>query len=235
LADTSIGAIQNLRQTQLPLSEYVNRRYIPGDEPVSPELKSFFNFLLASQYTSASYASTAVRIAQLAQSYSVPASVSFARDMSLRTFKGGDSFVVLGTTRANPWVQLFDSQLNFSVEFSRERVEPGLRNRAPRPGEPAIYLPSRTGESIRESYGHIAFLPSLYQGGHILLVTGTSSESTEAAGDFVTNSHRLKEALTSLGINPAGEPRSFELLLEVRSTAGAPIQSQVISGRLNSP
>jgi hypothetical protein len=233
LADTSIGAIQNLRQTQLPLADYINRRYIPGDKPVTPELESFFRFLLGSQYTSASYASTAVRVAQLAQTYSVPVSVSFARDMSLRTFKGGDSFVVLGTTRANPWVQLFDVQLNFSVEFGKDGAQPALRNRAPKFGEASIYRPGPGPmASIRENYGHIAFLPSLYQGGHILVVSGTSSEATEAAGDFVTNRDRLKEALVRLGADPYGEPRYFEVLLQVRSTSGAPLQSQVISGRL---
>jgi hypothetical protein len=235
LADTSVGGIQNLLGTQLPLADYVNRRYIPDENRIAPELDGFLHFLLGNQYTSAAYATTAVRIAQLAQSCSVPVSVSYARDMSLRTFKSGESFVVLGTTRANPWAQLFDSQLNFSVEFSNENSgqEARFRNRAPRPGEPAIYVP-RLGPSatVGESYGHIAFLPSFYKGGSMLLVTGTSSPATEAAGEFVTNLDRLRAALITLGGDPSGGPRSFELLLRVRDTSGTPIQSDLIAGRL---
>jgi hypothetical protein len=235
LADTSVGGIQALLRTQLPLADYVNRRYIPDENRIAPELDTFLHFLLSSHYTSAAHASTAVRIAQLAQSCSVPVSISFARDMSLRTFESGENFVVLGTTRANPWAQLFDSQLNFSIEFSSESDEPQLRNRAPRLGEPSIYVPGPgPSTSVRETYGQIAFLPSFYKGGHLLFLTGTDSASTEAAGEFVTNSERLRDALIKLGGDPFGQPRSFEILLRVRQTLGTPIQSEVISGRLPS-
>jgi hypothetical protein len=198
-------------------------------------LNAFLHFLLSSHYTSAAHATTAVRIAQMAQSSSVPVSVSFARDMSLRTFKSGENFVVLGSMRANPWAQLFDSQLNFSVEFSTESDEPRLRNRAPRPGEPSIYLAGAgPSESVRETYGQIAFLPAIYKGGHVLFLTGTDSASTEAAGEFVTNSERMRGALIKLGGDPFGNPRPFEILLRVRQTLGTPILFEVISGRLPS-
>jgi hypothetical protein len=233
LADTSVGIIQNLLKTQLPLADYVNRQYIPRDKKIGPELDRFLSILLASENTSSAYATTAVRIAQLGQSHSVPVSVTFAREMSLRTFKGGGNFVVLGTTRANPWAQLFDSQLNFSVEFSPESSEPRLLNRAPRAGEDSVYV-ARPGPSptVRESYGHIAFIPSLFKGGQFLLVTGTSSAATEASGELLTNENRLRAALVKLGADPFGEPRSFEILLRVRVTSSAPIQFEVVTGRL---
>jgi hypothetical protein len=236
LADTSVGGIQTLLQSQLPFADYVNRRYIPDENRIAPQLDRFLHFLLDNQYTSVAYATTAVRIAQLAQSCSVPVSVSYARDMSLRTFKSGASFVVLGTTRANPWAQLFEPQLNFSVEFTNERGEhePIMRNRVPRHGEPSAYVPGPgPSATIQESYGHLAFLPSFYKGGHMLLVTGTGSPATEAAGEFVTNMDRLRDALIKLGVDPSGEPQSFEILLRVRDTSGTPIQSEVISGRLH--
>ncbi len=237
LADTSVGGIQNLLKTQLPLAEYVNRRYIPEENRIAPELDRFLQFLLASQYTSASYATTAVRIAQFAQSFSIPVTVSYARDMSLRTFKSGENFIVLGTTRANPWAQLFDSRLNFSVSFRNARSEQEVlfRNRAPRAGEPSLYVPRASlSGTTGESYGHIAFLPFFYKGGNMLLLTGTDSAATEAAGEFVTNVERLRGALIKLGCDPSGAPRSFELLLLVRNTSGTPFQSEVIAGRLHS-
>ena len=233
LADTSVGGIQNLLQSRLLLSDYLNRRFVPEDSRISPEKAHFLQYLANNQFTSASYAITGIRIAQLAESYRTPVSVSFARDLSLRTFKGGDSFVVLGTARANPWAQLFEPQINFALEFGDNDKEPFFLNREPKAGEPRIYVPSPDrGATLRESYGHIAFLPDVYQpGGHILFVTGTSSQATEAAGEFVTNVRRLRLELNHSGLNLAGPPKPFEVLLRVRHTTGAPVRSEVIAVR----
>jgi hypothetical protein len=235
LADTSVGGVQTLLHRQLPLADYVNGRYIPQEISIAPELDNFLRFLLRSHYTSAAYATTAVRIAQIAQISSVSVSVSFARDMSLRTFKSGANFVVLGTTRANPWAQLLDPQLNFSIEFNNHNGQPTLHNRAPLPGEQSIYVSGNvTGDgSPTTSYGHIAFLPAFYRGGHMLFVTGTDSAATEAAGELVTNQQRIRDALVKLGANPFGAAQGFEILLLVRETTGTPIRSDLIAGRLS--
>jgi hypothetical protein len=230
LADTSVGGIQNILKERLSLSDYVNHRYIPDKDQLDPKIAWFVRFLASNQYTSASYATTAVRIAQLAQSYGSSVSVSYAREMSLRTFKGGGNFVVLGTSRANPWAQLFESQLNFALEFGDEK-EPVFRNRTPRHGELPAYVASSQPGTLRESFGQIAFLPSLFQGGHILFVTGTNSQATEAAGEFVTDLIRLKKELVRTGINSGANPRGFEILLRVRHTAGDPVRSEIIAVR----
>lgn len=232
LADTSIGGIQNLLQSRLLLSDYLNRRFIP-EAGISGEKAHFLQYLAKNQFTSASYAITGIRIAQLAELYRAPVSVSFARELSLRTFKGGDSFVVLGTARANPWAQLFEPQLNFALEFGENDKEPFFRNRAPRPGEPSAYVPlPEKAATLRESYGHVAFLPDVYQpGGDILFVTGTSSQATEAAGEFVTNVRRLSTELHRSKLSLTGPPKPFEVLLRVRHTTGAPVRSEVIAVR----
>jgi hypothetical protein len=230
LADTSVGGIQNILKERLSLSDYVNHRYIPDKDQRDPKMSWFLGFLASNQYTSASYATTAVRIAQLAQSYGSSVSVSYAREMSLRTFKGGGNFVVLGTSRANPWAQLFESQLNFALEFGDEK-EPIFRNRAPRHGELPAYVASSQPGTLRESFGQVAFLPALFQGGHILFVTGTNSQATEAAGEFVTDLIRLKKELIRTGINSGANPRGFEILLRVRHTAGDPVRSEIIAVR----
>ncbi len=232
LADTSIGGVQVLMKSRLSLSDYLNRKFIPETAGVSPEMNSFLEYLLQNQFTSASYATTAARIAQIAQLHSTPISLSFARGMSLRTFKGGDHLIVIGTTRANPWAQLFEEHLNFVSDYGRDN-EPSFRNRGPGPGEPAEYKPREfSGGTSRESYGHIAFLPRLYHDGHALLVSGTSSEGTEGAGEFVADPIRMRETLRRMHLDPDGAPRGFEILLIVNHTTGAPVQSEVRAWRL---
>ena len=232
LADTSVGGVQHWLQNRLPLSDYINGRFIPNEAGQPAEHVRFFRYLIGNQFTSASYAITGIRVGQLAQLYGAPVTVSYAREMSLRTFKGGENFVVLGTSRANPWAQLFEPQLNFVLEFEDSVREPWFRNRAPRAGERQVYSPSgESSDTLRESYGHVAFLPSFYQGGHILFVTGTSSQATEAAGEFVTDAGRLKREFGKAGFAPDGDNRPFEILLRVRHTAGAPVRSEVIAQR----
>jgi hypothetical protein len=228
LADSSVGGIQNLLHRRLPLSDYANGKFLPDGHMVDQQTLAFVQFLEASQYTTASYATVAVRFAQLAQTFGVPARVSYARNISVRTFKGGDNFVVLGTSRANPWAQLFEPQLNFVVEFGDGRSLPAFRNRAPLAGESALYQAS---DAVRESYGYIAFLPSLYQGGDVLFVTGTGSQGTEAAGEFLSDLGRLRTELRKLGIRPESGPAKFEILMRVRELTGSPVRSEIVAWR----
>jgi hypothetical protein len=232
LADTSVGGIQNLLQTHLSLADYLNRRFVPEPEKLDRRTRGFMRFLAENQYTSASYATTAIRIAQVAQANGAPVSVSFAREMSLRTFKGGENFVVLGTSRANPWAQLFEPQLNFTLEYGEGLRVPFFKNRQPRPNEPATYGGAvESGSALQVSYGYLAFLPSVFQGGSILFVTGAGSQATEATGEFLTDPARLHAALATLRIDPNGPPTRFEVLLRVRHTTSAPVRSEVVALR----
>ena len=232
LGDTSVGGIQVLMKSRLSLSDYLNRKFLPERAGASAEMTAFLEYLLLNQFTSASYATTAARVAQIAQLHTTPISIAFARGMSLRTFKGGDHVIVLGTTRANPWAQLLEDHLNFTSDYGRDN-EPSLRNRKPGPDELAEYKPSAdAGGLSRESYGHVGFLPRLYHDQHALLISGTSSEGTEGAGEFVADPTRMREILSRMRLNPDGDPRPFEILLKVNHTTGAPVQSEVVAWRL---
>jgi hypothetical protein len=233
LADTSVGGVQNLLQRKLSLPDYLNKKYIPADAAVSAESRGFLQFLTSSQYTSASYAAVAIRLSNFAQANSAPVTVSYARDISMRTVEGGENLIILGTARANPWVQLFEDRLNFRFEFVNGHHEPRFLNQAPQPGEPNEYIPGAGQPSFGHSYGHIAFLPSSYGSGSVLMVAGTSSLATEAAGELVTNLPRMQEELGKLGIKPGAAARGFELLLEVRHMAGTPTRSTVVVRRLS--
>jgi hypothetical protein len=232
LADTSVGGIQVLMKSHLSLSDYLNRKYLPDRAGASPEMIAFLEYLLRKQFTSASYAITAARIAQIAQLHTTPISIAFARGMSLRTFKGGDHVIVVGTTRANPWAQLLEDHLNFTSDYGSDN-EPSLRNRTPGRDELAEYKPrADAGGTSRESYGHVGFLPRLYHDQHGLLISGTSSEGTEGAGEFVADPARMREMLSRMRLNPEGEARGFEILLKVHHTAGSPLQSEVVAWRV---
>lgn len=232
LADTSIGGIQNVLQSRLSLVDYLNRNYIP-DGKYLPDQRKLLEFLSTSHYTSASYASVAVRISNFALANAAPVTVSYARDISMRAAEGGENLILLGTARSNPWVQLFEDRLNFRFQFFNGGHEPRFLNKDPRRGEAKEYVPGTGGPATRVSYGHVAFLPSSYGSGSVLLIAGTTSLATEGAAELVTNLPRLREELTKLGLKEGASPRGFELLTEVSHMANTPTESRVLVRRLS--
>jgi hypothetical protein len=120
-----------------------------------------------------------------------------------------------------------------SFEFDIDDHRRGLiRNRTPRPGEQAVYsMTTRAGES-GEAYAVVAFLPNLTGSGSVLLVAGTTGEGTQAAGEFIADEKQASRTLRGMGIDPAGPPRYFEILLKVQAVAGSPSRSAVLARRI---
>src|SRR5258708_14410643 len=83
-----------------------------------------------------------------------------------------------------------------------------------------------------EAYAVVAFVPNVNGNGHVLLIAGTTAEGTEAAGEFITDEKRAAAALKAIGIDPAGPPRYFEILLEARTIAGSATQSAILASRV---
>ncbi len=90
---------------------------------------------------------------------------------------------------------------------------------------------TNAGES-GEAYAVVAFVPNVNGEGHVLLIAGTTAEGTEAAGEFITDEARASAALKAIGIDPAGPPRYFEILLEAKAIAGSASQSTILASRL---
>jgi hypothetical protein len=101
-----------------------------------------------------------------------------ARDYS-SALAGQDNMILIGSQYSNPWQQLFEARLNFKE--NPPGVDPGsVINSSPKAGESAIYSPT---DSV--GYCVVAYLPNPDRGTRALLIEGTSSEATEAGGDFL--------------------------------------------------
>lgn len=135
-----------------------------------------------------------------------------------------DNLILIGGRVSNPWAELFENQLNFveNTRFENYGVTM-VTNRAPAPGEPAVYMST---DSV--GYCVVAFLPSSDQNGKVLLIEGTSAESTEAAGDFLSEEQfaafRAKLHRDTLPY--------FEVLLKTSQVRGTPLTVTVESYRI---
>jgi hypothetical protein len=234
LSDNSVGAAQDIVQGDLSLKEYINRKYLATAKLTSPELTELAQVMSQRQYTALADAEIACHIVRLDSVLSRRGVIRFARNVHLDDFKDANN-VIIGSFRANHWVELYQPDLNFNVEYDQQLATHFCRNRNPGPTEQAIYRPSGPTGTTGEAYAVVALLFNHSGKGNALLITGTNTESTEAAGDFATDAERCPAALRSMGIDPKGPPRPFEILLKVKVIAGSVDKSEVIAYRVRPP
>jgi hypothetical protein len=229
--DPDIVNIQRLLNFSISLSDYANQRYWPKSELQNPETQ---HILLAASFRGANVAAVDAGIALKILGLSglgpkFTMDTRTARSVRLADFKTDDSFVLLGSPRSNPWVELFQDQLDFRFEFDGVRKAEFLRNKHPRAGEASIYVPTAEGWDTGQAYAIVALVDNPNQGGQVLLLAGSNAEATEAAGKLATNQALLAQTLRSHGIDPHGQRRHFEVLLRVSTMAGSPNTFEVIA------
>jgi hypothetical protein len=239
VADTCLVMLQDILDTDVPLSEYLSGRF-PGeflDQVPNQGLKKALRLISTRQYTSLADLNSSGRLAELSHRYSnYPPPTRYARHMNVRDFKTGN-FILLGSRRGIPWVQLFEPQLNFSMEQDARTRGYYFRNKTPRTGEPAAWYQEVKTDTTVDTYADVALVPNLSNTGHVLILSGIGMEASEAAGEFIAGAE-LQKALQAILPKTAGQPqlRYFELLLRIRAVAGAARSSQIVASRVfNSP
>ncbi|HYW43940.1 MAG TPA: hypothetical protein VE959_13850 [Bryobacteraceae bacterium] len=227
-ADPDISTIQDLLGFQISLSEYANRQYVREIESVGPDLQRALKSLRGVNVPIVD-AGIALDISALAGSSAARLKVHPARALQLRDVKTDDDFVVLGSPHSNPWTTLFQDQMDFDFIYDANPRREAIRNKRPRKGELGLYVPTAGGWDTGQAFAVVAFVGNPSQTGHVLVLAGTNAEGTEAAGKLVTNLDVLSGNLWKCGVDPAGPAVRFELLLEVRTMAGASNTFDVIA------
>ena len=164
----------------------------------------------------------AVNIAELAQTNSAKIDVHAARSIQLSDLKTDDNFIFLGSPRSDPWTALFSDQLDFRFVFDKATNQEIIQNVHPRSHELPTYVPTAPGWATGQSFAVIALVQNPDQNGQVLLLAGANAEGTEAAGKLVNDLPRLASTLHGCGIQSAGQPQHFELLLRLNTMAGSP-------------
>lgn len=232
VADADLVRAQQLMRRQVRLKEYLaNFGPRPGTRPVGAEgvLQE-----LTSQRPTTSMADVKIagRIMQLNSRYFGKTSVRSARDLLTADFKD-KNMILLGSTRSNPWDELFAGELNFRFEFDEQTATPYFSNVAPREGEQKVYRPIGTGNATEVTYALIALAPNLNRNGRVLIIAGAHMEGTEAAGEFITGPGFSPKAIQDLGLlDSRGRLRSFELLLRNGMMGGTSQQSRIVASRV---
>lgn len=224
-SDTAFLQIGWLAHRRLSLDDYLTRSYpnVPNLSP--PDLIQNLNRF---QYTDADEMGIAASIMrehprQISRTY-----LRSGHQVALADFKTAN-IILLGSPISNPWAQLYRDRVNF--QFDQKQGAILLRNAAPRSGESAVY-PSPEDVGANRTYAHVVFIPDGLDGNRgVLLVAGTTAEATQAAGEFLLDYARLAATLRSIGVDPTGKPRYFELLLRATTFVGGTTEAQLVAYR----
>ena len=227
LADTSFALAEDIEQRSIPLSSYLDYGYkrVDNIDGLSSDRREDIQRVLDRNNGSAGDFIVAQRIVALDHASS-SLRVKFAREYTSEAIKT-NSVILIGSRQSNPWVELFDSRMNFSIEYDPSRHSSAIQNRKPRAGEESMYR-GLGGVSQNDGLSVIAFMPNLSRSGGVLIIEGTDSQATRAAGEFVTSNDALASFLSRIGGNSFPY---FEILLQSSQLTGTPLGSRIIAFR----
>ena len=229
-ADSTLVVAETILHRPVSLDEYLAHKYATPTGRRAGEPDLLRGGLARWQFTDITDVHLVQRLYSLNADRWDNVSVRLAKIMRLQDFKNGN-LILLGSTRSNPWSKLFEPLLDFSFEFDEQAHSPFIRNKAPLPGEREIYRAARPGGS-GEAYGTIALVPNLRHSGNVLIIAGTTGESTEATGEFLINEATSSSLMHALMKKNKGRLPYFEVLLRSGALAGVAKNPEVILTRI---
>jgi len=154
--------------------------------------------------------------------------IRFARDLHIEDLQS-ENVILLGSSQANPWVQLFDTRLSLHISYQPNDGGYRIWNAHPLSGEPAEY-PFDLHDTERRAYALVAYLPNLSSRGHVLVIEGTSMAGTQAALDFLFNDASMQSLLARCR-QPDGSVGPFEVLLQTMDVGSRAAGASILAER----
>lgn len=218
LADASFGLLQDINKKSFSFDDYLSHNYLGQLQarPLSPDLHAVLGRIAVWNLGSQDEFMLARRILALdplEQHMHLYSARNYMPGLTKR-----DNVILIGGRISNPWDDIFESRMNFTVKFQPDGSIM-VMNRAPAAGEQATY--SQT-DSVQ--YCVISYLPNPDHNGIVMLIEGTDAEATEAAGDFLLSADQLSSFKKMLHVEKFPY---FEVLLKVSSVPGTPLTASV--------
>lgn len=222
MEDSGFLLVQNMSKQTFSMNDYANRLYLrelQGQE-FSPEIRSALQLVASKDLGRASSVRLAQRILAL-NPVGENLHLYNAHDY-VPNFITQDNVILFGNPTSNPWQELFEERLNFTERVDSSHNSP-VTNHAPAPGEQGGYDPTDTAQ-----FCVVAYLPNANRRGKILLVQGTTSEATEAGGNFILSEDELSSFLRLLHTTKFPY---FEVLLKISQISGTPLTTTIVAYR----
>jgi hypothetical protein len=228
-ADSGLAIYQDLTKQKIHLAEYAEGEYQKDTVPPSGLAAATVNDLGERRYTSFVDLKFVATVAQLPELQKERFKIRFTREASLDELKQS-TVILLGSFESNPWVELFQKDLNFQFEHMGASNDIVIHNRHPAAGEEQFYT-TDASDPAHSTFGLIAVTPSLDGAGRVLLVEGINMAGTEAAADYLF-SDEMNSLLGKL-IDKRGNIVPFEILLKTSNIGANSASPKAIALRTN--
>jgi hypothetical protein len=229
-ADDGIVMIQNLTRHSVNLAEYISRDYVSIKSPYNIDAQNMAD-LDQQRYTSMADLDTVLKFSRLPEATPERFTVRYARELRMEDLKDSNA-ILIGSSFSNPWVELFQKNLNFEFEYQPRPNDSVIVNRHPLKGELPLYQNDAAGPSHR-TYAVVALTRNLNDTGWVLIIEGLTMAGTQAAADILFNSEAMLPMLRRAR-TPDGRIQPFELLIETRSFGSNAPQATIITSRVDS-
>jgi hypothetical protein len=227
-ADSGLGILQNLTGRLISLEEYANGSYLLDMKPPPGVALENVNDLRQQRYTSVANLKITVMLTQLPEFGRGHSQIRYARSITTEDLKSSN-VILLGSPHTNPWVSLFDKELNFKLKYTPEVNRSFVLNEHPLSTEQREYQ-NGTEVTANRTYGAIDYLPSLDGTGHVLIIQGLNMAATQAAADTLLDPEAMKAVFKEATL-PNGSLRPFELLIETSSIGATNPGARIIATR----
>jgi hypothetical protein len=139
--------------------------------------------------------------------------------------------IFIGNRATNPWQELFDQQLNFSMNTELAGIEGDFKdrnfviNRSPNAGEQQSYT-----SNLDLGFCVLTYRPNPGHDGKVLLIEGSNTEATEAGGEFLLSEDQMSR-LQKLMNTASGFPY-FQVVLKINQLRDFPIAATIEAYRV---
>ena len=228
LSDANLVVFEDAIGRHVTIHEYQNKIFesLATSRIQDPAMRMLMLNLVGRVYTGQSDASVARKLSLICAASELRLDVVNAREMSASQIAAHNT-ILLGSRRANPWLNLFEEKLNYRSGFEESPRLAYFTNQAPKPGEEREYR----GHFGRLGYCRVAFLPNTKGSGNVMLITGTDVASTDAGGEFVTSETWLGVLRRALNLREDEPFPHFEALLRGQVVNNSVPQFQFVTAR----
>jgi hypothetical protein len=227
LADTSFALIEDIAKQYFPLNDYLNGSYVRQVQAadLSADRKADLSLIAVRNNGSLGDFRVAQRIRALDPTFTRLV-VEYAREYTADSIKR-HNVILIGSQKSNPWVDLFYAQMAFTIEYNPALDQSFIKVNNPRAGEQAIY-PVVANPDAPVGYSIIAYLPNPSHTADALIIAGSNSQATDAAGEFLTSEASMERLLNRF---PSNQIPYFEVLLKTTRLNGTPFSAEIVTVR----
>jgi hypothetical protein len=229
-ADSGLVMLHAMTGNDTTLAEYLSRDFSRETQGLSAERVVEVLNISGHRYTSFVDLNMFRRLEHLPYATTGRLEVKYARDIQMDDLKQSN-VILSGSRGANPWLSLYETDMNFVGENDAIHHIYSFLNRHPQASETSKFSVTERDPQQRV-LGVLAFLSNLDGGGNALIIEGNSIAGTEAISDFLFDDDALLPFLRNV-TRPDGTLSHFEVLIESNSVNGSAGPFHILAYRVH--